>query len=293
MANQILELLVLAVMLGGIYALVAVGITLIFGVLNIINAAHGEFFAIGGYAALIASKLLPSQAPLGIALGAVAGFALGALAYRFLFEPLRNRASAGTAGPLFLVLTLGLSIFMQSSMLAVAGGDYYRVPPQISGGVDLNFIYLTNQRLMIVVVAVVSLVGLFLFLRYARQGAAIRAVAQNPQAAQAVGIPLTRIFTLTVALGCALAALGGALLTPIINVFPTVGFPLTIKAFAITILGGLGNVLGALLASFLIAAIEVFSIFVIPSEWKDAIAFGSMILVLLVKPNGLLGRSSR
>lgn len=293
MTGQIIELLVLAIMLGGIYALVAVGITLIFGVLNIINAAHGEFFAVGGYAALIASVLLPAYSPLGIVLGTAAGFALGAAVYRLLFEPLRNRASARTAGPLFLVLTLGLSIFMQNSMLAIAGGDYYRVPPQIRGGVDLTFIYLTNQRIMIVVVAVTSLVALFLFLRYARQGAAIRAVAQNAPAAEAVGIPLTRIFTLTVALGCALAALGGALLTPIMNVFPTVGFPLTIKAFAITILGGLGNVLGALLASFVIAAVEVFSIFVIPSEWKDAIAFGTMIAVLLVKPSGLLGRASR
>jgi branched-chain amino acid transport system permease protein len=117
---------------------------------------------------------------------------------------------------------------------------------------------------------------------------AIRAVAQNAAAAQSVGIPLGRIFTLTMGLGCGLAGLGGALMAPIFTVYPAVGFQLTLKAFAITILGGMGNIPGALLASFILAQIETLSVLVIPSEWTNAIAFSLMIAVLLVRPQGLL-----
>jgi branched-chain amino acid transport system permease protein len=120
---------------------------------------------------------------------------------------------------------------------------------------------------------------------------AIRAVAMNPEAAQSVGINLARVFTLTLGVGLGLAGLAGALIAPLFNVYPTVGFPLTIKAFAITILGGLGNVAGALLASVVIAVVEALSVLVMPSEWQSIIAFVVMILVLLVRPQGLLGRA--
>jgi branched-chain amino acid transport system permease protein len=112
------------------------------------------------------------------------------------------------------------------------------------------------------------------------------------QTAQSVGINLARVFTLTLALGLGLAGLAGALIAPLFNVYPTVGFPLTIKAFAITILGGLGNVGGALLASVVIAVVETLSVLVMPSEWQSIIAFAVMILVLLIRPQGLLGRAN-
>jgi branched-chain amino acid transport system permease protein len=147
------------------------------------------------------------------------------------------------------------------------------------------------QRLLVLGTAVVALAGLFAFLAFHRQGLAIRAVAQNPEAAQAMGIPLGRAFTLTVALGVGLAGLGGALMAPLFNVYPAVGFPLTIKAFAIVILGGMGNLAGALLASFVVSLVEAFSVMAIPSEWQNMIAFLVMILVLLLRPQGLLGRA--
>ena len=194
-------------------------------------------------------------------------------------------------GSLFLVLTLGLSTFLQSSLLAIGGGDYLRVPPYLRGIVDLGFTGISNQRLLILAVAVLALVALFLFLYGHRQGMAIRAVAMNPDAAQAVGVNLTMIFTLAIALGTGLAGLAGALIAPLFNVYPAVGFTFTVKAFAITILGGLGNLAGALLASFLVAIVETMSVLVIPSEWQNVIAFVIMIAVLLVRPQGLLGRA--
>jgi len=290
---EILEFVVIGVVLGGIYALFSVGLTLIFGVLDVINVAHGEFFTLGGYAAFMAVALLHLPPALGLPLAVIAAGAVGLLVYPVLIGPLQRRLGKRPAGPLFLVLTLGLSAVMQNSMLAVAGGEYLRVPSLLRGGVDLGFTYVSNQRVIILAVACAALAALFLFLRYHRQGAAIRAVAQNPVSAQAVGIPLTRIFTLTLGLGCGLAGLGGALIAPLFNVYPTVGFSLTLKAFAITILGGMGNVLGALVASFIVSLTEALSVLVIPSEWSNAIAFGLMIAVLLIRPDGIFGRTRR
>ena len=293
MSGEILEFVVVGLVLGGIYALFSVGLTLIFGVLDVINVAHGEFFTLGGYAAFMAVTLLHLPPALGLPLAVMAAGAVGLLVYPVLIGPLQRRLGKRPAGPLFLVLTLGLSAVMQNSMLAVAGGEYLRVPPLLRGGVDLGFTYVSNQRVIILAAACSTLAALFLFLRYHRQGAAIRAVAQNPVSAQAVGIPLTRIFTLTLGLGCGLAGLGGALIAPLFNVYPTVGFSLTLQAFAITILGGMGNVLGALVASFIVSLTEALSVLMIPSEWTNAIAFGLMIAVLLVRPDGIFGRKRR
>ena len=289
MFEEILEFLILGLVLGGIYAMFAVGLTLIFGVLDIVNVAHGEFLAIGGYALYIAMVVLGLPAAVGLVVAPVAVFVLGLGVYPLLIAPLQKRLGRRAPGPLFLVLTLGLSALLQNSLLAMAGGEFLSVPPAVKDGLDLSFTYISGQRLLILAVAGASLGLLFLFLRFHRQGMAIRAVAQNPAAAQSVGIPLGRIFTLTIALACGLAGLAGALIAPLFSVYPAVGFTLTIKAFAITILGGMGNLLGALVASLIIATIEALSVIVIPSEWQNAIAFGTMILVLLVRPQGLFG----
>jgi branched-chain amino acid transport system permease protein len=237
--------------------------------------------------------LLHLSPVLGIVAATGGSFLLGLAIYPLLIKPLKQRLGRRPQGPLFLVLTLGLSTFLQSTLLAIGGGDYLRVPSFVRGMLDLGFTAVSYQRLLILVVAAVSLAALFLFLHFHRQGVAIRAVALNPDAAQAVGINLGMIFTLALALGVGLAGMAGALIAPLFNVYPAVGFAFTIKAFAITILGGLGNLAGALLASFVIAIVETLSVLVIPSQWQNVIAFAIMILVLLVRPQGLLGRAER
>jgi branched-chain amino acid transport system permease protein len=289
--ESLLEFAIQGIVLGGLYALFAVGLSLIFGVLDVINVAHGEFFALGGYLAFAAIVLLRSPAGPGVMGAAVGTFLLGLAVHPLVLAPLRRRLGRRPAGPLYLVLTLGLSTFLQSSLLLAAGGDYLRVPPHVGGILDLGVTAVAYQRLLVLGAAVIALAGLFAFLAFHRQGLAIRAVAQNPEAAQAMGIPLGRVFTLTVALGVGLAGLGGALMAPLFNVYPAVGFPLTIKAFAIVILGGMGNLAGALLASFVVSLAEAFSVMAIPSEWQNLIAFLVMILVLLLRPHGLLGRA--
>lgn len=292
MLESVAEFVILGIVLGGIYALFSTGLTLIFGVLDVINVAHGEFFAIGGYLAFTAIVLLHLPAAAGVTAGAAGAFLLGMAIYPLLIAPLKRRLGRQPQGSLFLVVTLGLSTFLQSSLLAIGGGDYLRVPPYLRGIVDLGFTGISNQRLLVLAIAVLALAALFLFLHFHRQGIAIRAVAMNPGAAQAVGVNLTIIFTLAIALGTGLAGLAGALIAPLFNVYPAVGFTFTVKAFAITILGGLGNLAGALLASFLVAIVETLSVLVIPSEWQNVIAFAIMIVVLLVRPQGLLGRAA-
>ena len=267
------------------------GLSLIFGVLDVINVAHGEFFAIGGYLAFGAVVLLHLPGALGVLGAAVGTFLLGLCVYPLLIAPLKRRLGGRPQGPLYLVLTLGLSTFLQSSLLAIAGGDYLRVPPQLTGILDLGVTAVSYQRLLVLGVAALLLGGLFAFLRFHPEGLAVRAVSQNPDAAQSMGINLPRIFALTLALGVALAGVGGALMAPLFNVYPAVGFPLTIKAFAITILGGMGNPVGALVASFVISIAESLSVMVMPSQWQNLIAFAVMIVMLLIRPRGLFGRS--
>ncbi len=291
MLESLLEFLIQGVVLGGLYALFAVGLSLIFGVLDVINVAHGEFFAIGGYLAFGAVVLLHLPGALGVLGAAVGTFLLGLCVYPLLIAPLKRRLGGRPQGPLYLVLTLGLSTFLQSSLLALAGGDYLRVPPQLTGILDLGVTAVSDQRLLVLGVAALLLGGLFAFLRFHPEGLAVRAVSQNPEAAQSMGINLPRIFALTLALGVALAGVGGALMAPLFNVYPAVGFPLTIKAFAITILGGMGNPVGALVASFVISIAESLSVMVMPSQWQNLIAFAVMIVMLLIRPRGLLGRS--
>ncbi len=293
MAETLLEFLLQGIILGGLYALFAVGVSLIFGVLDVVNVAHGEFFAVGGYLVFAAVVLFGLTPAAGILSGAIGAFLLGLSVYPLLLAPLKRRLGRRPAGPLYLVLTLGLSTFLQNGLLSIAGGDYRHVPPHVRGILDLGVTAVAYQRLLVLGVAGALLAGLFTFLKRHRHGLAIRAVAQNPEAAQAVGINLAWIFALSFALGTGLAGAGGAMMAPLFNVYPAVGLPLTIKAFAITILGGMGNLAGALLASLLLGVAEAVSVMVIPSEWQNLIAFVVMIVVLLVRPQGLLGRAVR
>lgn len=293
MAEALLEFLLQGIILGGLYALFAVGVSLIFGVLDVVNVAHGEFFAVGGYLVFAGVVLFHLTPVVGIVGAAIGAFLLGLAVYPLLLAPLKRRLGRRPAGSLYLVLTLGLSTFLQNGLLSIAGGDYRQVPPHVRGILDLGVTAVAYQRLLVLGVATALLAGLFAFLKGHRQGLAIRAVAQNPEAAQAVGINLPWIFALAFALGTGLAGSGGALMAPLFNVYPAVGLPLTIKAFAITILGGMGNLAGALLASLILGVAEALSVMVIPSEWQNLIAFVVMITVLLVRPQGLLGRAVR
>jgi branched-chain amino acid transport system permease protein len=290
--SLIFEVIILGLISGGIYALVAVGFSLIYGVMGIINIAHGDFFAFGAYISflIIAFSGMPFLAFI-ISMGAV--FVVGMVIEKGLFERLRlklQRASLTDRRNGYLILSFGISICLQNSFLAIAGSDYYSVPGFLSGTIKFFTIPISIQRVIVFTFSIILLSLLFLLLRSTKLGLSIRAVSQNSDIARSLGVDANRVNMITFGMAAALASAAGALITPITNVFPTVGWPFTIKAIAIIILGGVGNPLGALIGSFGIGIIEAFGVQFIGAQFRDAIAFLVIIFMLLLKPSGLLGR---
>lgn len=287
--TDILPFIIQGLVLGGIYALVAVGLSLMFGVLDVINVAHGETLALGGYLMFLLVTVLMLPPWPALALSMIGGFAVGALIYWILIRPAGARLAGRSPGVVFLVVTLGLSTFMQNGLQAIFGADYRNVVPFTTEVYEVFDVPVAGSRLLIVCVAALLLIALFGFLRYTREGLAIRAVAQNPDVAQSLGIRLTRVFLITFGIGGMLAAAAGGMMASIFKVYPMVGFAFAIKGFAITIIGGLGNPLGALAASLLVGLAESTSVYVFSSEWRDMVAFVVMVVVVLVRPQGLFG----
>jgi len=281
--------LLIGVLNSGIYALFAVGLSLIFGVMGIINVAHGEMFTIGGYLAFVGIVALSLHPGLTVGLSTLVSFLLGFTVYLFVIRPLHNRLGGRPKTPVYLVLTLGLSIFLQNVMLAGAGSDYKRIPIFVKGSMKFfgGSVVISNYRVWIFIIAMLGLVVLFLFLKHSKLGLAIRAVTGNPAAAQAIGIKIGEIYAFTFGLAGALAGLAGVLLTPILRVYPTVGFLLTITSCAIIVLGGMDNLLGVIIASFVIGISESLATLFISSEWRGVVVFGIMVAILIIRPSGL------
>jgi branched-chain amino acid transport system permease protein len=287
------EFLLLGLVIGAIYALFALGLTLIFGVMDVVNVAHGELFTLGGYVTLLAIVGLSLPSAVGASAAVLSVAAIAVLIYRGLVAPLQRRIAPSRRGNATLVLTLGLSIVIQNGLLAVAGAEYQRVPSFASGATQIFGLYIANHRLLILGLAALLTALLFAWLKWARIGLAIRAVVQNPSAAEAVGINLSRIRTITWGLAGGLAGAAAALLVPILTVFPHVGFNLTIKAFAVVVIGGMGNLLGACIAGYGLGVIEALTTMIISSEYRDIASYSVMLLVLLTRPEGLFGGRAR
>ena len=289
MLSSFLTFLLLGILISGIYALFAIGLTLLFGVMDIVNVAHGELFTIGGYLAFLGVALLVLHPVLALGGVIVGSLAIGLGVYFLAIRPLHNRLGRRPKAPVYLVLTLGLSILLQNIMLAIAGGNYKIVPSFVLGTSNFfNLVFVSRYRVVVFFTAMAVISALFLFLKYTKTGLSIRAVKDNPAAAQAIGIRVDHVYMITFGLVGILSGISGALLTPIYRVFPTVGALLTIKAFAIVILGGMGNMFGALIGSFVIGISESLAVMFISSDWKDLVAFAMMILILIIRPSGIL-----
>lgn len=290
MLSSLLTFLILGILISGIYALFAIGLTLLFGVMDIVNVAHGELFTIGGYLAFLGVALLFLHPVLALGGVIVGSLAIGLAIYFLAIRPLHNRLGRRPKAAVYLVLTLGLSILLQNIMLAIAGGNYKIVPAFVVGTSNFfDLVFVSRYRVIVFFVAMAAISALFLFLKYTRTGLSIRAVKDNPAAAQAVGIRVDHVYMITFGLVGILSGLSGGLLTPIYRVFPTVGALLTIKAFAIVVLGGMGNLFGALVGSFVIGISESLAVMFISSDWKDLVAFAIMILILIIRPSGIMG----
>jgi branched-chain amino acid transport system permease protein len=280
------ELIFQGLVRGAMYALMGIGLSLIFGILGVVNFAHGEFFMLGTYAMYFVSALLGLPFLAGVAAAAIVLFVAGVLIERALIEPLRRRAGRDWLLDSF-VLTIGLMVILQNLALIVFGSQRRGVTTLIEGSVTLGQVVITYERVAILALSVVVVALLAVYVKFTRTGKAIRATAQHPEAAQTLGIEVGRIYTIAFGIGAALAGMAGALLISIFPAFPTVGYQPVLKSFAVVILGGLGNVPGAIAGGFLLGIVEAYAIFFMSAGWQSVITPIIIVLVLIFRPQGL------
>ncbi|ADU49632.1 branched-chain amino acid ABC transporter permease [Intrasporangium calvum] len=273
------------VMLGSIYALVAAGVALIFGVLHIPQFALGAQAMLGAYLVFTLSVSMSLNYWIALAAAAVIMAVFGAVAHRVVFDPIRNAPSINA-----FISAFGLVLVLESGAQIIWGSSYKRVPSPLGGEtITILGASLTAQRLLIIVVALIIVLALHTTIRRTTLGSTIRAVAQNPTGAAVVGINPRAVATLTMAIGSAVAATAGGLIAPISSVFPSLGAFLIIKAFVITILGGMGSFTGAIAGGFIFGIVEALGAGYVSVEYKDAFGFVILVLVLAMRPQGLFG----
>ena len=288
---EFLQQLINGLSLGAIYALIALGYTMVYGVLRFINFAHSDVFMVGAFAGYYLGRVVPSQSiPGGLVVLAgamVACAALGILIERLAYRPLRARSKLTV-----LITAIGVSLLLENTGQFVFGANPKRFPVLFpESNFHLGPLILTSNQVIVFVVTLALLAGLQFIVRRTRIGTAMRAVSFNPQAAALVGINNDVVISFTFGLGSALAAAGGILYSlnyPTID--PLMGILPGLKAFVAAVLGGIGNIPGAALGGLVLGVVETFVNGSRYSTYTDAIAFGILILILLFRPAGLLGR---
>jgi branched-chain amino acid transport system permease protein len=280
------ELVFQGLVRGAMYALMGIGLSLIFGILGVVNFAHGEFFMLGTYVMYFVAAALGLPFLAGVAAAAMALFIVGVVIERALIEPLRRRAGRDWLLDSF-VLTIGLMVILQNLALLGFGSRRRGITTMIEGSVVIGDVTITYERLAILALAVVIVGLLAAYIRFTDTGKAIRATAQHPEAAQTLGIDIERIYTVAFGIGAALAGAAGALLISIFPAFPTVGYQPVLKSFAVVILGGLGNIPGAIAGGFVLGIVEAYAIFFMSAGWQSVITPLIIILVLVFRPQGL------
>ena len=290
--------------LGAIYALIALGYTLVYGVLRLINFAHSEVFMVGAFGSLFALHAVGYEtahaAPSGFGLvgvlllmvfaGMAASGTLAVLLERFAYRPLRKRGAPRLA---FLISAIGASLFVQELFALRYGRDLLPFPRTVNRTTAVTVLGtpVQAQKLLVLVSALVLMVALERFIAKTRLGRGIRATAQDAETAQLMGVDINRIIIVTFLLGGLVAGAAGALYFGVVveNVRYNSGFIYGIKAFTAAVLGGIGNIRGALLGGFALGLLESYGATVLGGEWKDVFAFSILVLVLMFRPTGILG----
>ncbi len=272
---------------GSIYALIALGYTMVYGIAKMLNFAHGDVIMVGAYTLSVSASLLGISPYLGVLLSIVFCAVLGVVLEKIAYKPLRN------SSPLAVLITaIGVSYFLQSLALLLFGSQQQKVASVINiPSIYLGSIELTGESIVTLGVTVIIMVSLTLFIKKTKTGRAMLALSEDRGAAQLMGINVNRTISITFAIGSGLAAVAGVLFVSSYGfVGPYTGSLPGIKAFVAAVLGGIGSIPGAMLGGVLLGVIESFSQAYISTQLSDAIVFGVLILVLLVRPAGLLGR---
>jgi len=287
MLITIAQLIINGLLLGGIYALISIGLTLIFGVLEIINFAHGEFLMLGMYAAYWLFQLYGVDPYLSLMIILPLFFLIGLFVQRVTIQPIID------APPLNQIfMTVGLSMILQNAALFFWKADYRTVRTAYSAlTLKTSGLIVSFPRLVAFVLAMMTIAALLLFLKKTYTGKAIRALTQERRGAMLMGINVYRTYQIAFGIGIACVGVAGAMLIPVYYAFPTVGSLFVLIAFVVVILGGYNSLIGALIGGLIIGLVEAFSGFFLSPHLKEAVYFVIFILILLFRPTGLFGRA--
>jgi branched-chain amino acid transport system permease protein len=273
--------------LGGIYSLVALGLTLVYGILHVPNFAHGALYMAGAFVSFHLMQAYGFNYWVAMLGSALAVAALATLAERLVFHPLRKASGLHP-----MIAAIGVLLFLEAGAQAIWGADFHRMQTPYTGIIELGGLVMPVQRLLIVVAAFSLVVVLHLFLTRTVLGSTIIAMAQNRDGASLVGIDANKVSMLTFAISGVLAAVAATLYAPINLVYPAMGHLVITKAFVIIILGGMGSVPGAIVGGLIIGFAESFGAFYISTDYKDIIAFVLLVGILSLRPQGLFAKGA-
>src|SRR5918911_1358509 len=291
-----LDLLSNGLIIGVFYALMAIGLALIFGILKVVNFAHGEFYMVGAYVYTLTALALGVSPWISLPLAILAGVLLGVIVERLLMRPLyAGYASWGLMRDEYAVIvTFGLSLLLINLVDKAVGSFGYRGPALSSvSRVSIGPVLTSGHRLIAAGLALLVMIAVALFIRYSFWGRQVQAVAQNRLGASLAGIDTARASSIVFSLSGALAALAGGLLSPVINATPDVGVFPAIKSYVIVVLGGMGSVPGSVVASLILGELESFGAVYLSYQYRDTFGLILLILFLLFRPQGLFGEKSR
>lgn len=284
---QVVQLVINGLLLGGVFALSALGFNIIFGVMRVVNLAHGDFVVLAAMLCAFLFAQFGINPLVLLPLAVVLGFLLGAFVHRFLLRRLPGEIASAEASS--LTLTFGLSFFLAGGGLALFGGTFRSVP-FLTGAFQVAGISIPQAKLLAFVMAVALAVVLGAFLRYTTLGCAIRATSQHTEGALACGVDVDRVRTLSFALGTAVATAAGTLMSFIYNLNPQMGVQFTINAFAVVVIGGLGSYTGCVLGALILGLANSFTSYYVGASLSEAAPYVLFILVSLLMPTGLAGK---
>jgi branched-chain amino acid transport system permease protein len=286
---MLLQQLINGLTQGSLYALVAIGFVIIFGTMNLVTFAHGEVYMVGAFMGYFALTLWNLPWPVALMMGMAAGWILGVLMEKIAFRPMRN---LGHMPP--LLITIGMSIILKEAVMIVWGAENRPVPSLYGQTIQMGNSQISLLQLVIMGIVVMLIVGLQLLIQGTKIGRAMRATAQDHEAAQAMGVNADRVFNIAFGLASLLGGAGGVLVGVYYNaVSATMGGTAGMKGFAACIFGGLTSIPGAILGSLIIGVVENLTVQYIASGYRDIIGFLVMVAVLIVRPQGLLGSKMR
>jgi len=288
---MLLQIIASGLLLGGIYALLSVGLNLIFGVIKIVNLAHGDFLMMGMYATFFLFTLKDINPYVSVLIIFPAFVLVGVLIFRFIIKPLLGKAETEVNT---IIATAGLGFVLQNLALMLWKSDFRAIETNLTGkSYEFAGIMLSAGRTWAFVICIAIALILYYILMKTKVGTHIRAVSQDTDAATLMGINVNRIYTLTFAAGIALVGAAGAIITPTFYVYPTVGLYFNTMAFIIVVLGGLGSFTGALIGGLLIGLVESFAGVMASSELAQVFSLLIFLFILFVKPEGIMGKGAR